>query len=358
MKVAALFAVEDQFPELDLRLIHTGQHYDSRMSDVFFYDLGLPDPVRHFDVGSASHAVQTAAIMTSYEDSINQHPPDLCVVVGDVNSTVACAVVAAKAGIPIAHIEAGLRSGDKTMPEEINRLLTDSISDLLFASEPDAVVNLAREGRAADSIHLVGQVMVDTLLRTIPQAADLEVWKTFGVDAHDYSLVTLHRPANVDDRAQLEKICEELIWLSERLPIIFPIHPRTLANLEQFGLHDLLANQPDIHLTEPVSYLHSLSLMSAANLVVTDSGGLQEETTAIGVPCLTLRDNTERPITVTEGSNHLIRGEWQQFRTLADDSLSANLPHQPCQVPYWDGKSGKRIMRICSQYLTGKTSGE
>ncbi|HAC34348.1 MAG TPA: UDP-N-acetylglucosamine 2-epimerase (non-hydrolyzing) [Gammaproteobacteria bacterium] len=351
MKVAALFAVADRFPQFNLRLIHTGQHYDSSMSDVFFQDLGLPQPVSHFNVGSGSHARQTGAILSHYEDWTESQRPDLCIVVGDVNSTIACAMVAAKAGVPVAHVEAGLRSFDRTMPEEINRLLTDSISTLLFASEPDAVMNLSREGYASDAIHLVGQVMVDTLLNSLPKAEALQVWKDYGADRGDYAMVTLHRPANVDDREQLATVCAQLLWLADRLPIIFPVHPRTRGNLDRFGLRCLLEEHDDIQLCDPLSYLQSLSLMSAATMVVTDSGGLQEETTALGVPCLTLRENTERPVTVIEGSNHLICNDWQRFQQLVNYYLELDQDRIAGQVPYWDGKSAQRILSVCADYL-------
>lgn len=347
MKIAALFAAASDFPDLQLRFIHTGQHYDAAMSDVFLSELGLPEPACHLGVGSGSHAVQTAEIMKRYEEWIRQHRPDWTVVVGDVNSTIACAIVAAKEGVRIAHVEAGLRSFDRTMPEEINRILTDSISDLLFASEPAGVENLAREGHGPGTICLVGNVMVDTLLRLKSSAARQRHHEALGLSTKDYAYVTLHRPGNVDDPDVLGPICERLETLSKRLPIAFPIHPRTRKQMEAFGFLNRLET-PGIRLIDPVSYLESLSLTMNARAVVTDSGGLQEEASVLGVPCLTLRPNTERPITVSSGTNILIGSNWALFDTKIEQILSSKADQPAPVVPFWDGRSGPRILQILS----------
>ncbi len=349
MKAAALFAIADQYPTLTLRLIHTGQHYDANMSAVFLDELGLPQPCAHLDVGSASHAAQTAQIMTRYEDWVQRNPPAWTVVVGDVNSTVACALAATKLGIRVAHVEAGLRSFDRTMPEEINRIVTDSISDQLFVTEPSGVANLAREGRPQEIIHLVGHVMIDTLLRMKPKADGLHVYRQYGLEPGRYSYLTLHRPANVDDEAQLGQVCEQILWLADQESIIFSVHPRTRFRLNQTGWGTKLAAAPNLHMAEPLGYLESLSVLSSARMVITDSGGLQEESSALGIPCLTLRDTTERPITVTEGTNRVIAGNWALFRECVDAILKDTGERVPRPIPYWDGRAGQRILDILAR---------
>lgn len=346
MKIAALFAVAGDFPSLTLRFVHTGQHYDYKMSEVFVQELGLPEPDCHLGVGSGSHAYQTADIMKGYEDWVKASRPDMCVVVGDVNSTVACTLVAAKAGITIAHVEAGLRSFDRTMPEEINRVLTDSISDLMFVSEPSGVAHLADEGRPASGIHLVGQVMIDTLLRMLPSAEATRPYDALDTAPGEYAYVTFHRPSNVDEMSVLQIICDQLVWMAERMPVIFPVHPRTRGRLEASGLHQRLTQQKNIRMVEPVGYLESLALLKNARLVVTDSGGLQEETSAVGTPCLTLRDNTERPITIHEGTNTLIASDWELFRRCVDQIMNGTYKTPASPIPYWDGLAGRRIMTI------------
>jgi len=348
MKVAALFAIADQYPQLTLRLVHTGQHYDANMSDIFFRDLNLPEPVHHLGVGSSSHAQQTAAIMIGYETWVKANPPQMVVVVGDVNSTVACALVAAKEGIPIAHVEAGLRSFDLTMPEEINRIVTDSLSSLMFATEASAVANLSREGRPLSGIHLVGHVMIDTLFRMKLKAEAITPYADFNLQSHQYAYLTLHRPSNVDDEATLATLCEQILWLSKQLPVIFPVHPRTKARLDNSSLGKQLQNTQAIHLMEPVSYLTSLSLTLNSMMVVTDSGGLQEESSALGIPCLTLRDTTERPITIAEGTNTLIAGDWSLFRRRVGEITTDNIQYSQGKIPYWDGRAGVRILDILS----------
>ena len=347
MKIAALFAVAQDFPDLDLRFVHTGQHYDAAMSDVFLRELGLPEPACHLGVGSGSHAVQTAEIMKRYEEWVRGQRPDWTVVVGDVNSTIACTLVAAKEGVRVAHVEAGLRSFDRTMPEEINRILTDSISDLLFASEPVGVENLAREGHGPGTIHLVGNVMVDTLLRLKPAATALRHHESLGAPTAGYAYVTLHRPGNVDDPEVLGSICERLARLSTSLSIVFPVHPRTRKQMAAFGILDRFAG-PGIRLIEPVSYLESLSLAMNARMVITDSGGLQEESSVLDVPCLTLRPNTERPITITSGTNTLIAGDWGLFDSRIEQILASDIVTRSSGIPFWDGQSGRRILTILS----------
>lgn len=347
MKIAALFAVAQDFPALELRFVHTGQHYDAAMSDVFLRELGLPEPACHLGVGSGSHAVQTAEIMKRYEEWVRNQRPDWTIVVGDVNSTIACTLVAAKEGIRVAHVEAGLRSFDRTMPEEINRILTDSISDLLFASEPVGVENLAREGHGPGSIHLVGNVMVDTLLRLKPAATALCHHESLGLPPKRYAYVTLHRPGNVDDPEVFGAICERLSALSARLPIVFPVHPRTRKQMDSFSLLDRLAC-PNVYLIEPVSYLESLSLTMNALTVITDSGGLQEESSVLGVPCLTLRSNTERPITISSGTNTLIAGDWSLFDRRIEQIVASGQTASSNSIPFWDGQSGRRILSIMS----------
>ncbi len=346
MKVAALFAVAEKFPSLSLRLVHTGQHYDEAMSDVFFRDLGLPEPSCHLGVGSDSHAVQTAEIMKGYEAWINRSQPDICLVVGDVNSTLACSLVAAKFNIQVAHVEAGLRSFDRTMPEEINRVITDSISDFMFVTESSGLLNLAREGRPSSTIHLVGHVMIDTLLRRLPEAKARAFYSTFAFKAGKYAFVTLHRPSNVDNHKVLTEIVAQIVWLSNIIPVVFALHPRTKKQLQRAGLYSDLQSPPAIQLTEPLSYINALSLTMNAKVVVTDSGGLQEETSALGVPCLTLRDTTERPVTITEGTNTLISGDWELFRRSISQIKENRYLQNISAIPLWDGKAGERILRI------------
>jgi len=345
MKVAALCAVASEFPELLLRLVHTGQHYDEAMSEVFFKELGLPTPITHLGSGSGTHAAQTALVMERYGTWIESNRPDMCMVVGDVNSTVACALVAAKEHIPVAHVEAGLRSFDRTMPEEINRIVTDAIADLLFVTEESGVENLLREGRQREAIHLVGNVMIDTLFRMLPRALELRSWSTFGLLPGAYAFVTLHRPSNVDDPQALAEICDQLKWLAERLPVVFAVHPRTRARLED--LPGEASFPASVRLVDPLGYLDSLCLLAHARCVVTDSGGLQEETSALGVPCFTLRDNTERPITLTRGTNTLIAGDWKKFRAGVLQLIAGGERRERKPIPFWDGHAAQRILAQC-----------
>jgi UDP-N-acetylglucosamine 2-epimerase (non-hydrolysing) len=328
-------------------VVHTGQHYDANMSDIFFRELEIPEPDVNLAVGSGSHAQQTASIMTGFEPVVLERNPDLVMVYGDVNSTVAAALVCAKLQIPVAHVEAGLRSNDRSMPEEINRLLTDQLSDLLFTPSEDANRNLQREGIPAERVHLVGNVMIDTLVRLLPRALEN---KTKGFPA-DYALVTLHRPSNVDDPEVLRQILSAMLSVSNHrdkekaLAVIFPVHPRTRQRIAQFGIAT-----EGLHLCDPLSYLDFLALQSGATVVITDSGGIQEETTFLGVPCLTLRANTERPVTVEIGTNVLIGNDTNQLRIeltkiLDGKNKKGTIP------PLWDGHAGERIARIVQEYF-------
>lgn len=344
MKVAPVMIALAQYDAVTQRLVHTGQHYDASMSDVFFQQLGLPRPDINLEVGSGSHAVQTAEIMVRFEQVVTHTRPDLTLVYGDVNSTVAAALVSAKLGIRIGHVEAGLRSCDRTMPEEINRLVTDQLADLLFTPSADGNENLARAGIAANKVHLVGNVMIDTLLRLLPIAESGDVIERLGVQPESYGFITLHRPSNVDDPVMLPQILAALDEIAETLPLVFPIHPRTRQRLQEFGLQPA---SPRLHLVTPLGYLEFLTLQRHARLVITDSGGVQEETTYLGVPCLTVRENTERPVTITLGTNRLVGQDMQRLRAAAHDVLTGNV--QTGQIPpLWDGHAGERIAQVIS----------
>ena len=343
MKVAPIYAEMKRRPaEFEPKIVHTGQHYDASMSDAFFEDLGMPKPDIHLGVGSASHAVQTAKIMTEFEPVALAEKPAWVVVVGDVNSTIACALVCSKLGIKVAHVEAGLRSRDRSMPEEINRILTDSISDLLFTTSQDADENLKQEGIPADKIRFVGNVMIDSLLDHLKLAEKSKVRQDLGVDGEDYAVLTLHRPSNVDDKETFSGIVDALIAISKKLPIVFPVHPRTKAKIEEFGFANTIANS-DIRLIEPLGYLDFMRLYSGAKLVLTDSGGLQEETTVLGIPCLTLRHNTERPITIEMGTNVLVGTSGEKIKLAAAVALNKDQSSDTKIPPLWDGKAAVRI---------------
>lgn len=318
---------------LEQVIVHTGQHYDEAMSASFFRDLGIPEPDVNLEVGSASHAVQTARIIERFEPVLLEHRPDWLVVYGDVNSTMATAIVAAKLGVRIAHVEAGLRSNDRTMPEEINRLVTDRLADLLLTPSTDAEATLLAEGEPANEIVFVGNVMIDTLFRSLPKATETGFARKMGADG-GHIVVTLHRPSNVDDPERLKTVCAELSALSRDRQVFFPAHPRTQNQLRQLGI-DLGA----IRVMDPIAYFEMLDLVQSAHAVVTDSGGLQEETTALGVPCFTLRPNTERPITVVEGTNQLVL----DLSTLAGLVREATRPASPRRPAGWDGKAGDRV---------------
>lgn len=321
--------------EVDVTLVHTGQHYDEKMSDVFFKDINLRQPDFHLGIGSGTHAQQVGSVMIAAEPLFDEIDPDLVVVVGDVNSTVACAMVAAKAGFLVGHVEAGLRSRDWSMPEEVNRVVTDAVSDLLFAPSHDAVDNLLAEGTNSDRIVLAGNVMIDTLLTNLERAKQRTIVNELGVSPQGYGLVTLHRPGNVDDVEVLDHFLEILSAAAERLPLVFPVHPRTAARL----VNKKIAK--GIIVTEPMGYLDFLALESASKVVLTDSGGVQEETTALGVACLTLRENTERPITITEGTNRLVGRDPNVILSALDEILTRGVELR-CP-PLWDGRAGQRI---------------
>lgn len=326
-------------------LVHTGQHYDEAMSDRLFADLGLPRPDVNLEVGSGSHAQQTGEIMRRFEPVLLERAPDAVLVVGDVNSTIACALVAAKLGVKVVHVEAGLRSFDRAMPEEINRVLTDQISDILFTTETGALANLVREGIDPARVHFVGNVMIDSLLknraRAVPAAQTL---KGAAFAPTGYALVTLHRPANVDDPAALKGMLEAQGAISCQIPVVFPIHPRTRARISEFGLDGLVAGER-FALLPPAGYLEMLGLMMNARLAITDSGGVQEETTALGIPCLTVRDNTERPVTIEEGTNTLVGTDPKALLEAFTHILATG--GKAGRVPaLWDGRAGERIARV------------
>jgi UDP-N-acetylglucosamine 2-epimerase (non-hydrolysing) len=335
-------------------LVHTGQHYDAALSHVFFQQLGLPEPDDHLGVGSGSHAAQTAHVLERLEPVLLQERPDLVVVVGDVNSTFAATLCATKLGIPVAHVEAGLRSGDRGMPEELNRLLTDQVANLLFTTECSAGENLAREGIDAAKVDFVGNTMIDTLERLLPQARGGEALERLGLTAHDYGLVTVHRPSNVDDAGRLEALVEALRRTTERVPLVWPVHPRTRARLDELQQAGSGSAEPRLVLTEPLGYLDFLQLMDGARLVLTDSGGIQEETTVLGVPCLTLRTTTERPVTVTEGTNRLVDPcDAAAIVGAVDDVLAAPMPqaHRP---ELWDGHAAERIVAVIADWAASR----
>jgi UDP-N-acetylglucosamine 2-epimerase (non-hydrolysing) len=324
-------------------LVHTGQHYDQSLSESFFEDLQIPRPDINLEVGSASHAEQTARIMLAFEKVILEHQPDWVVVVGDVNSTMAATLVAAKLLVKVAHIEAGLRSRDRAMPEEINRLVTDALADLLLTPSRDGDENLLAEGIAPAKIRFVGNVMIDTLYRNLERARSSDALSRFNLEPNGFCAMTLHRPSNVDDQETLVGILDALDVVLQRMPIIFPMHPRTRARLEAFGLMQKVEAQKNLILTEPLGYLDFLGLYSNSRLVLTDSGGIQEETTALGIPCLTLRQNTERPITVTEGTNRVVGNDPETIKREAIRALDN--PAGNARVPeLWDGQAARRIV--------------
>jgi UDP-N-acetylglucosamine 2-epimerase (non-hydrolysing) len=346
MKIAPLYfellKYSQRFASL---IVHTGQHYDRRMSEVFFEDLGLPKPDINLEVGSGSHAVQTAKIMVAFEEVLLKHKPDLVVVVGDVNSTLACALVAVKLKIKVAHVEAGLRSFDKDMPEEVNRLVTDSLSDYLFTTCEDANQNLRREGFSQDRIFFVGNVMIDSLLGYYPKISQSDVLDRYQLKEKEYCLLTLHRASNVDEKETFCKIMSTMQQVSERTKVIFPVHPRTKKVMEETQIEG-----PGLTITKPLGYLDFLKLEEDARLVLTDSGGIQEETTFLKVPCLTLRENTERPVTITSGTNHLVGLDPEEIINEVDLLLQDGHRDVPLP-PLWDGKASKRIVGVFEAVL-------
>jgi UDP-N-acetylglucosamine 2-epimerase (non-hydrolysing) len=348
MKVAPIHRAIAQRSRLAQKLVHTGQHYDVKMSDVFFTDLGLPAPDVHLGIGSGSHAEQTARVMLELEKVFLAEKPDLVSVVGDVNSTLAAALVAAKMLIPLAHVEAGLRSGDRSMPEETNRLVTDRLSDLLLTPSRDADDNLLREGVHKSRIHFVGNVMIDSLLASKKKAETLPVLSTLGLTSGQYAVCTLHRASNVDDPRILAGLLRALEFVASHVPVVFPVHPRTRKMMAEAGLASSLS--PAMKLVEPLGYLDFLCLSSQAMLILTDSGGLQEESTALGIPCLTLRENTERPVTVTQGTNLVVgvdpvRVQAEAARVLQGQGKKGRIPE------FWDGKASERIAQLYERFL-------
>lgn len=359
MKVASISEAIDEYnqenkdPSIEHFLVHTGQHYDRKLSECFFDELGLPRPDVNLEVGSASHAIQTSEIMKRFEPVLLKFKPDALIVVGDVNSTIACALVAAKINYErptffsinrplIIHVEAGLRSRDRSMPEEINRILTDALSDLLFVTEKEAINNLRDEGIDEDRIYFVGNVMIDTLKRHVAKARQRPTKEQLNIK-DKYGLITLHRPSNVDAKDKLHSLLECLGEISHDIQLIFPLHPRTKLNIERFGLMDYLTSFPGLKLTAPLNYLDFLNLLSGASIVFTDSGGIQEETTVLQVPCITLRENTERPITVDIGTNYLVGTNPQSILNTAKEILAGN-GKQGKIPPLWDGQAGQRIV--------------
>ncbi len=358
MKIAPLMAAFKKRPEVRTFLVHTGQHYDERMSRLFFEQLGIPRPDINLEVGSASHAVQTAEIMQRFEPVVLQEQPDVVVVVGDVNSTIACALVAAKLHVPVAHVEAGLRSFDRRMPEEINRVLTDAISDFLFVTEPSGLANLKAEGVPDEKVHFVGNVMIDTLLANLEKARASRVLEDLGLEPRGYAAMTLHRPSNVDDSQVLGRVLGAVREIAAELPVVFPAHPRTRKNMEEFGYFEAGGDSLDgVRVIEPLGYLDFLRLMAEARLVLTDSGGIQEEATILKVPCLTLRANTERPVTVEVGCNQIVGTDPERIlsafrRVMETEKFECPAPEK------WDGHAAERIADVLVEALAGLASGQ
>ena len=355
MKAAPVYRALKKHPEkFKVRLVHTGQHYDEKMSHIFFRELELPQPDVYLGVGSGRHGEQTGKIMIEYEKAVLFDKPDLVLVAGDVNSTMACSLVAAKLHIKVGHIEGGLRSGDWSMPEEINRIVTDRIADYLFTTSKDADENLLAEGISPDKIFLVGNTMIDSLNYYLPKAQQLDLKSKYSIDLdassqpieeHKFILVTLHRPSNVDDGKILQDLIKVLCQIQEEMPVIFPMHPRTRKMLSEFDLNGMLESARNLIITEPLGYLEFLKLEATAFLVLTDSGGIQEETTVLGIPCLTLRENTERPITVWEGTNELVGSNPQKvlertYAILNGERKTGKVPH------FWDGHAAERIVEV------------
>ena len=354
MKVAPVLRALAAHPRLEGVFVHTGQHYDGNMSGSFLAELELPEAQFHLGVGSHAHGRQTARIMEAFEEVLPELAPDLVIVVGDVNSTVACSLVAAKSGVPVGHVEAGLRSFDRTMPEEVNRVVTDQLSDLLFVTEESGIENLRREGIPDERVHFVGNTMIDTLVRLLPRIEAAGAAARHGLAPGGYAVVTLHRPGNVDARERLAPLVELLRETAARVPVVFPVHPRTRRNLESFGLWDALAATPGVRALEPQPYAAFLSLVKDAAFVLTDSGGIQEETTYLGVPCITQRPSTERPSTVTLGTNVLVGEDPARAREAIDRMLDGGRP-KGTVPPLWDGHCAERIAEVVDAWLAKRT---
>jgi len=353
MKLAPVVRALQQHGALDFRIVHTGQHYDAALNDVFFAELGIPPPAVHLQVGSGTQGAQTARILERYEAHLLASPPAATVVFGDVNSTVGAALAAVKLGIPVAHVEAGLRSFDRTMPEEINRVLTDAIADLLLVTEASGVANLRNEGITGQRVRLVGNVMIDTLLANVDQARRRDVARSLGLTRRKYAFVTLHRPGNVDDPQVLGRLFDTFLELAREMPLVFPVHPRTRAAMIRAGLDVTAAGERGIRWLDPQPYLDNLSLVADAAVVLTDSGGLQEETTALNVPCLTLRENTERPVTVECGTSRLVGNDPGKIRGAWCALLDGGWP-EARHIPLWDGHAAGRIAVELAWWLNGR----
>ena len=352
VKVAPVIKALKQTGRAEVALVHTGQHYDYSMSAAFFEELFIPAPDIFLGVGSGNHGEQTARILSAFEEVLLKDPPAAVVVVGDVNSTLACALAAAKCGVPVAHVEAGLRSFDRTMPEEVNRVLTDALADYLFTHSPDADENLRREGAPEERIFRVGNVMIDTLREYVAAARARDVAGRLGLQAGGYAVCTLHRPSNVDDPGTLRTVVEILTELQSECPVVFPMHPRTRTRLETFGLADVLLEQKNLQAIDPLGYLDFIGLMATAALVLTDSGGVQEETTALGIPCLTMRECTERPVTVTLGTNAVVGTDPKRILAAARRVLKRDWP-RGILPEGWDGHAAERIAAVlCAERPT------
>lgn len=350
IKIAPIIEEQNKDKNFEPLLLHTGQHYDSNMSDIFFEELKIPKPDIFLGVGSASHAKQVAQIMEKFDDVCVEYKPDAILVVGDVNSTMACSLVAVKYGIKVIHLEAGLRSFDRTMPEEINRIVTDSIADILLTPSLDANQNLLKEGIDPQRIYFIGNIMIDTLFRNNQFLDNTKIFDSLSLKKGKYVLLTLHRPSNVDDKDSLKRILNTLNEIQSKINIVFPIHPRTLKNIKKFGFENLIENMKNMIITKPLGYLDFQKIMLNAKFVITDSGGIQEETTALKIPCLTLRENTERPITILEGSNVLIGNDMTKLKNLSNDILNGNW--KASKIPkFWDGQTSKRVIKILKNNL-------
>jgi UDP-N-acetylglucosamine 2-epimerase (non-hydrolysing) len=345
MKIAPIQREMSKYDHLHPFLVHTGQHYDDKMSKLFFQDLELPEPDAYLGIGSGTHAEQTARIMVEFEKVIDKEKPDLVIVVGDVNSTAACSLVAAKKGVSVAHVEAGLRSFDRTMPEEINRIVTDTLSDYLFVTEQSGLENLRHEGIAEEKIFFTGNVMIDSLVYYLKKADSSQILQNLNLNGYPYALITLHRPSNVDQKASYQRLLDAFEKIQEGIKIVFPMHPRSRKMLDEFGLQQRITSMKNLIITDPIGYLDFIKLMSSATLVLTDSGGIQEETTYLGIPCLTMRENTERPVTVEEGTNIIVGSDSQKivketYSILAGRSKKGSIP------ALWDARAAQRIVEI------------
>lgn len=352
MKIAPLWFAFSSQPWADVRIIHTGQHYDFEMSDVFFAEFGLPEPHVNLGIGGGTHGQQTGRVLEAYEAHLLEQRPDLVIVVGDVNATPAAALAAVKLGIPVAHLEAGLRSFDRTMPEETNRVITDAICDILWTPSEDADLNLRKAGVPDNKIERVGNIMIDTLVMLRKRIDENTILAELGLTEKSYATVTLHRPSNVDNQEQLAVIVAQLQKCASILPLVFPVHPRTRASLEKFGLWDALQANTQITLLGPLPYLAFMRLVTASRAVITDSGGVQEETSYLGIPCLTLRENTERPVTITLGTNRLI----QPVALAGKLEKALSVKTAPAMIPLWDGKTAQRVVKSTEQFLLRSAS--